>query len=388
MQQARKCFHLECDKGDADYVRLLIDQAKMKGLFEAAWGRQVLISEVLVFESPKGDLKRMGKVSRDHINYHASMTYNQVMGILNLDEDVPYFHPDDSVNPAGTMTLRTVMYSYLKMQDGFSLVAEIHQRGVMGAVEVVVPNTREAENMVNHMNKQIAVFLYHYLTNVSKLPVSFVQELLNKSVDPGLIHSIDKCKWDEKTWAVTTEKDLEDEKKGKRYDEATWYEDAVSKYDGTGSRGKKNGGGDYAKPEAMYSLDDEKSVKTINQKNDGRYAGSKGAPVIDLNNKFGDKEKETIEIDDAEDDDDMSAISQLSQSELVARFKKLQKEMKKGSAPKDQDNKSHTGNGDNNDEDSDSSSSGSSVNSGMSGVSVSSDSSVESVTPPNAAPSG
>ena len=109
---------------------------------------------------------------------------------------------------------------------------------------------------------------------------------------------------------------------------------------------------------------------------------------IDLNNKFGDKEKETIEIDDAEDDDDMSAISQLSQSELVARFKKLQKEMKKGSAPNDQDNKSHTGNGDNNDEDSDSSSSGSSVNSGMSGVSVSSDSSVESVTPPNAAPSG
>ena len=387
LKQARKCFHLEVDKSEVTWISLLIEQAKSKNLLEGAWGRQVMISEVLYFESPKGDIYRMAKVSRDHINFHASMSYNQFQGFLNIDEEVPFYHLDDLSIPAGTMSLRFVIYTYFKMEDGHSLVAEIHQRGPMGAVEVVVPNTPAAEHMVVMMNKQMGAYIFYYLTTVAMLPESFVQALINKSVDPGLLHNIKDCEWDKEKRIITTAQELAEDKKQKEYSKATWYQDAVSKYSGSGNDKKKGGQSNYAAPEAMYNLDEEKSVKTIHQRNDGRtYAGTEGAPVIDLNKKFG-GDKEEVEVDNEADEDDMSAISQLSYSELVERYRKL-KTKTTGSAPKDQDNKSRSDGSVIDVEDSSSSSSSSYLSSNKSEGGDDSISSAESVTPRNAAPSG
>ena len=51
------------------------------------------------------------------------------------------------------MTLHHVLYKYVKMDDGHSLISEAHQRGHMGSVDIVIPNTPEAETMVAMMNK-------------------------------------------------------------------------------------------------------------------------------------------------------------------------------------------------------------------------------------------
>ena len=48
-----------------------------------------------------------------------------------------------------------VLYKYVKMDDGHSLITEAHQRGHMGSVDIVIPNTPESETMVAMMNKQL-----------------------------------------------------------------------------------------------------------------------------------------------------------------------------------------------------------------------------------------
>ena len=73
------------------------------------------------------------------------------------------FTESDPTKDVCTMAFRHVVYSYLKLSDGFSLIAGIDQRGTMGVVEVVVPNIPEAKQMVLMMNKQIAAFMVHYL---------------------------------------------------------------------------------------------------------------------------------------------------------------------------------------------------------------------------------
>jgi len=275
------------------------------------------------------------------------------------------------------------------MADGHSLVAELHQRGLMGAVEIVVPNSPAAEQMIEMMNKHMGAFLFYYLTTVALLPESFVQALLIKSVDPGLLHDIKLCKWNKDARVVLTVKDQKEDQKQKEFEEATWYQDAVSKYDNGGDKNKKQGDmSEYAAPEAMYNLDEDKSVKTIHGRNDNRrYAGTKGAPVINLGEKFN-GEKEGVEINrDTEEDDDMSAISQLSHSEMVKRYKEMKIKLK-GSAPNDQDSKLHDNDSVIDVDDSSSSSSGSSSSSSGSEDGSASSSSVDSLTPKHAASSG
>jgi hypothetical protein len=52
---------------------------------------------------------------------------------------------------------------YLKQKDGTPLVAELHQRGPQGPVDMVIPNSGEAEARFEMFNKQPAGYLYHVL---------------------------------------------------------------------------------------------------------------------------------------------------------------------------------------------------------------------------------
>ena len=52
------------------------------------------------------------------------------------------------------------------MDDRHSLIAEAHQRGHMGSVDIVIPNTPEADTMVVMMNKQLPVYLTFYLDDL------------------------------------------------------------------------------------------------------------------------------------------------------------------------------------------------------------------------------
>jgi hypothetical protein len=74
---------------------------------------------------------------------------------------------------------------YLKLNNGSPLCAEIHQRGLLGQVDMVIPNTFDAEACFEMFNKQPAGYLYHVLPTIGAL-LTFIQEILRQSMDPAV----------------------------------------------------------------------------------------------------------------------------------------------------------------------------------------------------------
>ena len=89
------------------------------------------------------------------------------------------------------------------MDDGHSLIAEAHQRGHMGSVDIVIPNTPEVEMMVAMMNKQLPAYLTFYLNNLG-MDKYFIRKLLTRACCPALMHEIYSCQWDKETKVLTT----------------------------------------------------------------------------------------------------------------------------------------------------------------------------------------
>ena len=56
-----------------------------------------------------------------------------------------------------------VFYKQLKLLDGHSFIAEIHQQHTMANVEEVIPNVPEAETMHLMMVKNILAYLQNLL---------------------------------------------------------------------------------------------------------------------------------------------------------------------------------------------------------------------------------
>ena len=65
------------------------------------------------------------------------------------------------------------------MEDGHSLIAKAHQRGYMGSVNIVIPNTPEAETMVAMVNKQLPAYLAFYLEDQG-LDKGFIRKILTR----------------------------------------------------------------------------------------------------------------------------------------------------------------------------------------------------------------
>ena len=171
----------------------------------------------------------------------------------------------------------------MKMADGQSLIVEIHQRGPMGIVEVIIPNTAEAESMILMMNHHFPAFCFHYLTTKAGMGEVFVKTLLKEACCPTLFVSINQCQWDATTNTITTEEQAEDEKRMAEFEQAAWYRDEFGKHMISNLKKVKK----YTDPEALYDLDGERSVKTLHARNDPT------AMTVDL-----------VCVDDKEDEDD------------------------------------------------------------------------------------
>ena len=85
------------------------------------------------------------------------------MRIIDFDVTVTVYSVLDPTKSVATMNLRHVLYKYVNMDEGHSLITEAHQRGHMGSVDIVIPNTPEAETMVAMMNKKLPAYLTFYL---------------------------------------------------------------------------------------------------------------------------------------------------------------------------------------------------------------------------------
>ena len=72
------------------------------------------------------------------------MTSEELVGIIYFDATETVYSVLYPTKAVATMSLRHILYKYVKMDDGYSLIAEAHQRGHMGSVDIVIPNTPEA----------------------------------------------------------------------------------------------------------------------------------------------------------------------------------------------------------------------------------------------------
>lgn len=245
------------------------------------WGDHVLISRVVDFDSPWGDIDRMRDFAMKHTRYQCSMMVSQLYGIVNLDAPVKLGH-DNSVE----ITLRQILPKYLRMNDGKApLIAEVHQMRANGPVEAVVPKAKVAEVVVTAMNRQMAAYLKHYLVQ-SGLDVDLVTRLIVAFCCPTLVSKINQYEWDEEKQELHSIKEAGNDSKLALFEKADWYFDLAKI--SVSPQKKKNM--EYTAPEALFNWDKTQSVNTLHAKNDARRAKARDWAAGDSDSEEGEEE--------------------------------------------------------------------------------------------------
>ena len=131
----------------------------------------------------------MGRYVRRHVNYHSSMIYDGLVGVVDLNWEVAFYAESDPTRLVGYMSLWYVLYKFMKFYDGHSLIGEIHQENNLASVDIVIANAPEAETMVAMMNKNLAAYLTHCL-KAAGLNGDFIGRLVNASIDSLFLHSM------------------------------------------------------------------------------------------------------------------------------------------------------------------------------------------------------
>ena len=268
-----KCIHIGMEKAKYRFVRVLVNKAKKRDLFRPIWGRHVIVSKLKVNGSDqddgtgKKDLRKLISDSRHYINYHATMIYNGLSGVMDLDWKVAIPLDEDPMVLVGEVSLQDILYEHIKMDNGTPMIAEVHQRTLISPVDIVVPNTSFAEGQVAQMNKNLAAYLLNYLQDIG-IEENFVKELIRVAIHPELRNKIKECEWEKKERELVTPEDKENAVT-QMMQKSPWYKDM---FKGLKIGDKKNER-KYADKEMLYNLNDNNSVNTISAKPTKNIAG-------------------------------------------------------------------------------------------------------------------
>jgi hypothetical protein len=131
------------------------------------------------------------------------MVAKELVGVTNLDKQINIINPT-TYELVGSLSLCMVFLNYLKMQDGYPMIAEVHQEDLCKPTHVIIPKAKEAERMIGMMNKNLPAFLYYMLLEVD-FPEEFVKKLIKESCEASLMVEISLCNQDGKTRTLTTQ---------------------------------------------------------------------------------------------------------------------------------------------------------------------------------------
>ncbi len=196
---------IECDPSKIPFLCALINYIKEHKLTAPIWGGHAHITETVDWDSPKGDLSHFVRMSQDHMCYNMSVTSVEERGIANIDKMANIYCPTSGDRLSELLLWQTLM-RYLKLHYGSPLCTEIHQQGLLGQADMVIPNTADAEARFEMFNKQPAGYLYHVFPTFGAL-LTFIQEILCWSMDPAVAMEAPLCTWDNKTGILTTPQD-------------------------------------------------------------------------------------------------------------------------------------------------------------------------------------
>ena len=153
---------IECDISKIPFLRALINYIKEHKLAAPLWGGHAHITETVDWDSLKGNLSRFVRMSQDHTCYNMSVISVEMRDITDIDGKAAIYCPTLG-EKLGKLSLRQTLMRYLKLHGGTPLCAEIHQQGLLGQVDMVIPNTVDAEACFEMFNKQPAGYLHHVL---------------------------------------------------------------------------------------------------------------------------------------------------------------------------------------------------------------------------------
>jgi hypothetical protein len=273
----------------------LIEKGKEFTLFKDFWGAHVLISEVVEYDSPSGDILRLQKEAKNHTCFQVSMTCMQLYGILDINQEVPWTISEDGEEMGGQVSMRQVLPKHHRTRDNKSpLMAEIHQRQHGAPVEIVIPNTREAEAMVGEMNRQLPAFLKHYLGDKGFKP-EFVTRLIVAACCPVLVGKMNSVTWDAGKMALVTLEDEKDRDSLAAFEKQDWYFDLRQLQVTPKKKAHK-----YTAAEALFNLDADRSVTTLHAKNDAKRAAAREG--------YGGSDSEEEDSDSASNERDLGKL--------------------------------------------------------------------------------
>jgi hypothetical protein len=198
-----------------------------------------------------------------------TVTSIKVRGIADIDKTANIYCLT-SGDRLGELLLQQTLMRYLKLHGGSPLCTEIYQRGLLGQVDMVIPNTSDAEARFEMFNKQPAGSLYQVLFTFGAL-LTFIQEILCWSIDPAVAMEAPLCTWDNKTCILTTPQDNQIDEILSDVCSLPFFQDVlVVTRAAEGSKlGRKK---EHTVPKMCFKLGDNRSVQTIHGANNGKYA--------------------------------------------------------------------------------------------------------------------
>ena len=113
------------------------------------------LSNASTFETNPPEITNMSKYVFRHVNYHSSMIYYGIVGVVGLDRQQPIYSVNNPLMQVGSMPLCHVMYHHMKLAEGYYLISKLHQESELDSADIFVPDIPEAEAMVTMMNKQL-----------------------------------------------------------------------------------------------------------------------------------------------------------------------------------------------------------------------------------------
>ena len=305
-QYARKTWHLEVPSAHAAKMKSLVEIAKAYKCVDAYWGIHAHLSEVTDIKSTVSEAKRQVEIAQKHTNYEVSMTAEELVGVIDLDYVATVYHPTTR-KEVGSYSLRYALMNFVKMSEGRPAIAEAHQSSISKPTHLVVPNTPEAERMINMMNKNLPAYLYHTLIEHG-LPEDFVEELLEKSCEATMLAERHRCKWDTATKTLTTVEDSIQSEKAKAFEGAAWFKDEFGLLGKNATRNQTR----FAAPETLFDLDDAGSRKTIHNRHKKVQIEEGASKVLGTPPR---KERDKSVVDMTGDDEDSASSTSSSSGE-------------------------------------------------------------------------
>ncbi len=269
MQEAQRVHLIECNVQAILFLRLLINYIKDQKLAAPIWGGHAHITKTVDWDAPKSDVSWFVQMSQDHMCYNMSMVSIEVRGITDLDAMAEVLCPE-SGNVLGHLSLQETLMKYLKMYNGNPMVAELHQRGPQGPVNMVIPNSSEVEACFKMFNKQPAGYLYHMLPLFGATQL-FVRNILRRLMDSGLATEAPLCTYDEETRILTTPRDAQQESILSDDCSLPFFQaiHAIKQAADANKKGRKK---EHTAPKMCFQIGSARSVQTVHGANDGKYS--------------------------------------------------------------------------------------------------------------------